>query len=933
MKKIYNYALGVLSMLAITTSSAQAQSCDTLRNYNPADDFWQLTSGPNNFILGHETGLSDGTNFYDANNWSEQYNVGAATEVRAVQFIPWNVDDLGTVDSIAIVVWAEDGLNPGLPDVGNELGREWIRYDEMTINQFNLVEFATPVPVNGLFHVGFELNYDATQDTFAVLGTQPTTNFTNFQIQEPGAPLDGEWFAVSDIYQDAMSNPVNTALVMDVLTSTGTKPVADFTVASAEVCFGTDFQVDASITTGDVDVYNWFLTDQGVTTVYDDNTAGVTSSLTPTTSPSTQAIFLIADGACVNDVVGYFVDVYDPVTANVASTQPTCGNNNGEINITGAAGGDGTYTYEITDGGGNTTSQGNGSFTGLAPGAYSISVTTAGGGCEFTSSVTLTNIPAETVTAGADDAICNGSSFNLTATGTGTIEWFDGGNSVGTGSPLSVSPTTTTTYDVVLTDANGCTDTDQLTVTVSPVNDASFTYSSNTICLTGGNETPTINGTGTFTAVPATGLVFADAATGEIDVAASTAGTYDITFTTTGVCGETETQTVTLTTSPNASFSYGAATYCAEVGTEAPSFPTGASAGTFTATPAGLSLSGSTGVITLDQSSANTYTVTNTIPASGSCPQVSATATITINALPVVDGGADQTVCEGTQVTLTATGADTYSWTGGISQGTAFTPSVGTTTYTVTGTDANNCENTADVIITVDEEPVVDAGADQDVCEGEEVTLNATTTVGSLAWDNGVTNGTAFTPTATTTYTATATNGTCTSTDEIIVTVNPLPTVTTDADQTTCVNYAPIQLSGTPAGGTFSGTGVTGSEFDPATAGVGTFTITYTYSDANGCENTATQEITVDGCLSIEENALDAIVVAPNPATSFVNIAVKGGELNNVQLISATGKQIDINYTVESNQTRVNLEGIARGAYFLSIDTVNGQTTRRVIIQ
>lgn len=557
-----------------------------------------------------------------------------------------------------------------------------------------------------------------------------------------------------------------------------------------------------------------------------------------------------------------FVDVYDPVTANVASTQPTCGNNNGEINITGAAGGDGTYTYEITDGGGTTASQGNGSFTGLAPGAYSISVTTAGGGCEFTSSVTLTNIPAETVTAGADDAICNGSSFNLTATGNGTIEWFEGGNSVGTGSPLSVSPATTTTYDVVLTDANGCSDTDQLTVTVNPVNDASFTYSSNTICLTGGNETPAINGTGTFTAVPATGLVFADAATGEIDVAASTVGTYDITFTTTGVCGETETQTVTLTTSPNASFSYGAATYCAEVGTEAPSFPIGASAGTFTATPAGLSLSGSTGVITLDQSSANTYTVTNTIPASGSCPQVSATATVTINALPVVD-----------------------------------------------------------------------AGADQDVCEGEEVTLNATTTVGSLAWNNGVTNGTAFTPTATTTYTATATNGTCTSTDEVIVTVNALPTVTTDADQTTCVNYAPIQLSGTPAGGTFSGTGVTGSEFDPATAGVGTFTITYTYSDANGCENTANQEITVDGCLSIEENALDAIVVAPNPATSFVNIAVKGGELNNVQLISATGKQIDINYTVESNQTRVNLEGIARGAYFLNIDTVNGQTTRRVIIQ
>tara|TARA_B100000508_G_scaffold140085_2_gene140026 strand:+ start:31911 stop:34721 length:2811 start_codon:yes stop_codon:yes gene_type:complete len=936
MNKFYNYALGVLSFVVMSISTVNAQSCDTLRNYNPADDFWQLTSGANDFILGHETSLSDGTDFYDANYWSEQYNVTAATEVRALRFAPWNVDDQGTVDSIAFIVWGDDAGNPGFPDLNNELGKQWMRYDEMTEGQFNLLEFDTPVPVNGLFHVGYELNYDATQDTFALLGTQPATNYTNFQIIEPGAALDGTWFGVDDVYTDGGGAPLNTAFVLDVLTSNATAPTADFSItpASGAVCFGTDFQVDGSATTGSVDVYDWYLTDQAVTTIYDnDNTSGVNASLTPTTSPSTQTIFLIADGACVSDIVGYLVDVYDPVSATVGTTDPTCGNNNGEIDITGAAGGDGTYTYEITDGGGNTTSQGNGSFTGLAPGSYDISVSTVGGGCEFTQTVTLTAIPPETVTAGADDAICNGSSFNLTATGNGSLEWFDGGgNSVGTGSPLSVSPTTTTTYDVVLTDANGCTDTDQLQVTVNPVNDATFTYSSNTICLTGGNETPTINGTGTFTSTPA-GLVFADAATGEIDVSNSNAGSYDVTFTTTGTCGETETQTVTLTTSPDATFSYSAAEFCAEVGTEAPTFPTGASAGTFTATPTGLSLNGSTGEITLDGSTANTYTVTNTIAASGSCPQTSATATVTINALPTVNGGADDVVCEGTQVTLTATGADTYSWTGGISQGTPFTPTVGTNTYTVTGTDANNCENTDDVVITVDEEPVLDAGADQEVCEGTEVTLTATNTVGTVTWDNGITDGTPFTPTATATYTATATNGECVVTDEAIVTVNALPTVTTGADETTCVNYAPIQLTGTPTGGTFSGTGVTGSEFDPGTAGVGTYTITYTYTDGNGCENSATQEITVDGCASIEENALDAIIVAPNPATTFVDISVNANDLNAIQLMNATGQIMNVSIVNEANKTRVDLENVAKGTYFLQINTVNGQTTKKLIVQ
>lgn len=925
MKKFYSIILtGIIGLLASQYTSAQ--SCDTLRNYNPADDFYQFTSGVD-FPLGQDTITDTANDKYELNFWSEPYNVTAATEVRALRFAPWIVEDIDAVDSIAFYVWPDNG---GVPDLGNEISKEWIRYDEMTAGQYNLLELSTPAAVNGNFHVGYEVNYDALEDSFALLATQPATSYTQMQLNAiTTGGLNDVWADMPTVYG------ANTAFVLDVLTSTGTAPTADFSItpASGEVCLGTDFQVDGSASTGTIDVYDWYLTDQTGATVYDnDNTSGVTTSLTPTTSPSTQIIFLFTDGACVSDFTGYLVDVYDPVSASVGTSDPTCGNNNGEIDITGVTGGDGTYTYEITDGGGNTTSQGNGLFTNLAPDTYDVVVTTAGGGCEYTQTVTLTNIPPETITVGADETICNGSSVNLTASGNGTIEWFDGGTSVGTGTSVSVSPSTTTTYDAVLTDANGCTDTDQLQVTVNPVNDASYSYSSNTLCLGGANETPTINGTGTFTATPA-GLVFADASTGEIDMANSTANTYDITFTTTGACGESETQAVTLTTSPDATFSYSASEFCAETGTELPTFPSGASAGTFSATPSGLSINTNSGEITLNSSSANTYTVTNTIAASGSCPQTSETFTVTINALPTVDGGADQNVCEGTQVTLTATGADTYSWTGGISQGTAFTPSVGTTTYTVTGTDANNCQNTDDVIVTVDEEPVVDAGADQEVCEGEEVTLTATTSVGTISWDNGVTDGTAFTPTATTTYTATATNGQCSVTDQVMVTVNALPSVTTGADQTTCVNYDPIQLTGTPAGGTFSGTGVTGSEFDPGTAGVGTHTVTYTYTDGNGCENSATQEITVDGCASIEENTLDAIVVAPNPATTYVDIAVNGNELNGVQMVNATGQVIEISTTVESTKTRIDLNNVAKGTYFLQINTVNGQTTRRVIVQ
>ena len=78
----------------------------------------------------------------------------------------------------------------------------------------------------------------------------------------------------------------------------------------------------------------------------------------------------------------------------------------------------------------------------------------------------------------------------------------------------------------------------------------------------------------------------------------------------------------------------------------------------------------------------------------------------------------DQTVCEGTQVTLIGSGATTYAWDNGITDGLAFTPAVGTITYTVTGTDANGCVNTDQVDVTVNPLPVVNAGADQTVCEG-----------------------------------------------------------------------------------------------------------------------------------------------------------------------------------------------------------------------
>jgi hypothetical protein len=95
------------------------------------------------------------------------------------------------------------------------------------------------------------------------------------------------------------------------------------------------------------------------------------------------------------------------------------------------------------------------------------------------------------------------------------------------------------------------------------------------------------------------------------------------------------------------------------------------------------------------------------------------------------------------------------------------------------------------------------------------------------------------------TYTYTDANG-CDASQTVSVTVSPEPMVGCPTDRSVCLGGAPIALmGGTPAGGTYSGTGVGGGLFDPVLAGVGTHTITYTYLDGNGCEASCSFLITV----------------------------------------------------------------------------------------
>lgn len=207
-----------------------------------------------------------------------------------------------------------------------------------------------------------------------------------------------------------------------------------------------------------------------------------------------------------------------------------------------------------------------------------------------------------------------------------------------------------------------------------------------------------------------------------------------------------------------------------------------------------------------------------------------------------VDAGLDQTICDGTQTTLSAAGSANYVWDNGVVDGVAFNPPVGTTTFTVTATDPGGCISTDQVDITVIPAPTVDAGIDQEMCDGIQVTLTGGPGVQNYVWDNGVVDGVAFnSPIGTITYTLTVTdlNG-CSTSDQVDVTVNAIPVVDAGLDQSICEG-ATLTLSGSGAQTYIWDNGVVdGVGFIPA-VGIVTYNV---IGDANGC--TSTDDVTIE---------------------------------------------------------------------------------------
>ena len=666
-------------------------------------------------------------------------------------------------------------------------------------------------------------------------------------------------------------------------TPSSSPPVASFTTAATR-CVGTPIAFTDASTNGPTS-WTWTFP----------CSATPTSTLqNPSVTYTAAGTYTITHTAANASGTSTAVSSTITVSANptVAATSATvCAGTPASITASGAT----TYSWNT---GATTASI---SVTPTITTTYTVIGTNAAG-CANTKTTTVNVNAAPTVTV-ANATICSGNSANLTASGATTYSW----NTGATTASISVTPTITTNYTVIGT-TTGCTNTKTLSVTVNPT--PTVAVGSATVCR---GTAANITASGATTYSWNTG-----ATTASISVTPTTTTNYTVTGTTTG-CANTKTLTITVNATPtvaasNATICNGATANLTASGASTYSWNTGATTASISVTP----------------TVATNYTVvgTNTL----GCTNTK-TLVVTVNALPNV-ASTSATICAGATATITASGASTYSWNTGATSTNLTASPASNTTYTVTGTSAAGCVKTTTAMITVGSAPSISVNSST-ICAGASATL-AASGVTTYTW-NTSSNATSISvsPTSTSVYTVTGNLTGCAvgATQTATVTVNSLPVVTMGTvSSPLCLANAPVTLSGSPSGGTFSGTGVVGNTFDPSVSGQGTFSLLYDYMDGNGCSATDTKTVNVSLCTGVTELTSTNISVYPNPAKDAINVMMDASLINNttIELYDAIGKLV-IAEKVVNVQTTIKIESLAKGIYTVRILSEGKQVSKRII--
>ena len=579
-------------------------------------------------------------------------------------------------------------------------------------------------------------------------------------------------------------------------------------------------------------------------------TAGYTylwssGALTPTATglaAGTYSVEITDANGCTKTISNIVVNQPTVITPNPSQTDVSCNSGaNGSATVT-PTGGTGSYTYLWNTGATTPT------INGLSAGTYGVTITDANS-CPMTQSFTIAQPAALVASEGAKtNASCNGGS-----NGTATVavaggvapyaySWTSNSSTTATATGLAAG-----TYNVTVTDDNGCTTTQSFTIT-EPAAFAVTSTQTNVKCFGDSTGSATVNvtgGTGIYTyswsptggaAATATGL---------------TAGTYTVTITDGNGCSTTEAITITeptsaLTATPGTVTHVGC--FGDSTGSATVNVTGGTGAYTYSWTPSGGTAATATGL------AAGTYTVTVT-----DANLCQTTQNFTINQpvapLSATTASTDVSCFSGSNGTATVTVSGgtagyTYSWapSGGI---TATATGLAAGTYTVTITDTKGCQLTKNVTIG-SPTPFSATIAKTDVsCNGgangsATVTVTGATAPYTYSWSPA--GGTAPTASglAAGTYNVTITdaNG-CSTTESVTIGQPAILAATTTHTDVTCIGRADGSATVTPTGGTspytYAWTPSGGTAATATGLAAGTYNVTVT--DANGCSVTKSVSI------------------------------------------------------------------------------------------
>ncbi|PIV58946.1 MAG: hypothetical protein COS14_06915, partial [Bacteroidetes bacterium CG02_land_8_20_14_3_00_31_25] len=402
--------------------------------------------------------------------------------------------------------------------------------------------------------------------------------------------------------------------------------------------------------------------------------------------------------------------------------------------------------------------------------------------------------------------ICNGQSATLTASGGTSYIWSNGGNTAS----ITVSPGSSTNYTVTVTNAFGCTATSTTTVTVNslPVANAGVDQSipNGTSTTLSGSAS---GGSGSYSYLwsPAGSLVSSTVQNPQTtNLTISTAYTVTVTDNNSG-CTSTDQVIITVTggslslnvTTNNSSICNGQSTQLNAIA----SGGTGSYTYIWSSSPVGFSSSIANPTVS------PTVTTTYYVTINDGFNSSSSSVTVTVNQLPIVSiTPASQSICNGQNATLTASGGTSYSWNNGSNTSSITVTPNTTTTYTVTVIDALTCSNTTTSTVTVMNTPSATSSNSGPYCSGNNIQLNSSggstySWLGPNGWSSTLQNPSINNSNSSMngTYSVTVTNAAgCTATSSTTVIVNTSPTV--DAGNSISITYGTnTTLNGTATNG------------------------------------------------------------------------------------------------------------------------------------